>query len=95
MARNYFAACLIAALALGACGKDKSAADATASKQLAAARGRGDSTRKVREAQAAADSVARVRYTACSDSMTTVMAKAPSRARARVTPAASAAMIEG
>ena len=78
MARNHLAAGLVAVLALAACGKGgHDDADAAATKKFAALRAHNDSVRKARAAAAAADSVARVRYAACSDSVSAVLAKAP------------------
>ena len=78
MARNHLAAGLVAVLALAACGKGgHDDAVAAATKKFAALRAHNDSVRKARAAAAAADSVARVRYAACSDSVSAVLAKAP------------------
>ena len=78
MARNHLAAGLVAVLALAACGKGgHDDADAAATKKFAALRAHNDSVRKARTAAASADSVARIRYAACSDSLTAVLAKAP------------------
>lgn len=78
MARNHLAAGLVAVLALAACGKGgHDDVDAAATKKFAALRAHNDSVRKARAAAAAADSVARIRYAACSDSVSTVLAKAP------------------
>ncbi len=90
MARNHFAVCMIAALALGACsGKKQAAADAEASRTIATLRAHNDSIRGARAA-AAADSVAHARYATCVDSVTAVVAKAPVRGKTKVTPAAAA-----
>ena len=78
MARNHLAAGLVAVLALAACGKaGHDDADAAATKKFAALRAHNDSVRKAHAAAAAADSVARVRFAACSDSVSAVLAKAP------------------
>jgi hypothetical protein len=78
VARNHLAAGLVAVLALAACGKGgHDDADAAATKKFAALRAHNDSVRKARAAAASADSVARVRYASCSDSVSAVLAKAP------------------
>jgi hypothetical protein len=78
VARNHLAAGLIAVLALAACGKGgHDDADAAATKKFAALRAHNDSVRKARAAAASADSAAHVRYAACSDSVSAVLAKAP------------------
>ena len=70
MARNHFAACIVAALALGACGKpDTATADAAARRKVAAIRAHHDSLQQA-HAKAAADSVNRALYAMCSDSVT-------------------------
>ncbi len=64
MARNHLAACLVATLALGACGGAKQhAADDVAAKKVAAQRAHNDSVRKARATMAVPDSVAQVRTT--------------------------------
>jgi len=78
VARNHLAAGLVAVLALAACGKGgHDDADAAATKKFAALRAHNDSVRKARAAAASVDSVARIRYAACSDSVSAVLAKAP------------------
>ncbi|HXE58138.1 MAG TPA: hypothetical protein VNK43_09060, partial [Gemmatimonadales bacterium] len=67
--------CLLLAIALAGCGGGgEAAADEDAAVDLAALRARRDS---VRQARAAADSAARVRWTACTDSVTAEMRKTP------------------
>ena len=94
MARNHLAAGLVAVLALAACGKGgHDDADAAATKKFAALRAHNDSVRKARAAAAAADSVARVRYAACSDSVSAVLAKAPVSKKKKAPTADSVATI--
>ncbi|MGE5092747.1 MAG: hypothetical protein ACM3OH_11330 [Bacillota bacterium] len=94
MARNHLAAGLVAVLALAACGKGgHDDADAAATKKFAALRAHNDSVRKARAAAAAADSVARVRYAACSDSVSAVLAKAPVTKKKKAPTADSVATI--
>ena len=70
MARNYFAAFLLVSLALGGCSKKEEPADQPV--DLAALRAKRDS---VARARAQADSIALVRYTTCSDSVTGALNK--------------------
>jgi hypothetical protein len=66
------------AIASAACGKGaKDDAKEAGLKKYAAMRVHNDSVRKARAAAAAADSVAGIRYAACSDSVSAVLAKAP------------------
>lgn len=87
MARNLLAAVLLLGLALGGCGKKDDAADQAV--DLAALRAKRDS---VARAKVRADSIALVRYTTCSDSVTSALSKtsagrrAVSRARTAGTP---------
>ena len=94
MARKHLAAGLVAVLALAACGKGghDDAKDAQL-KKYAAMRVHNDSVRKARAAAAAADSVARVRYAACSDSISAVLAKAPVTKKKKAPTADSVATI--
>ena len=94
MARNHLAAGLVAVLALAACGKGaKDDAKEAMLKKYAAMRVHNDSVRKARAAAAAADSVARVRYAACSDSISAVLAKAPVTKKKKAPTADSVATI--
>ena len=94
MARNHLAAGLVAVLALAACGKGaKDDAKEAMLKKYAAMRVHNDSVRKARAAAAAADSVARVRYAACSDSVSAVLAKAPVSKKKKAPTADSVATI--
>ena len=77
MARNYLAAMLLLGLALGGCGKKEDAADQAV--DLAALRAKRDS---VARAKARADSIALVRYTTCSDSVTAALSKTSAGRRA-------------
>ena len=77
MARNYLAAVLLLGLALGGCGKKDDAADQAV--DLAALRAKRDS---VAREKARADSIALVRYTACSDSVTAALSKTSAGRRA-------------
>lgn len=77
MARNYLAAVLLLGLALGGCGKKDDAAEQPV--DLAALRAKRDS---VARAKARADSIALVRYTACSDSVTGALSKTSAGRRA-------------
>ncbi len=79
MARNAFALALLTAIALGGCSqikgvlqgdKEEKAAEA----KLAALRVRTDSLRKARRV---ADSLAQIRFVACSDSLRAVLTKPP------------------
>ena len=89
MARNHLAAVLLLGLALGGCGKKDDAAEPAV--DLAALRAKRDS---VARAKVRADSIALVRYTACSDSVTAALSKtsagrrAVNRAKAAGTPVA-------
>jgi hypothetical protein len=67
VARNYLAAVLVIGFALAGCKKDEPTEQPV---DLAALRARRDSVAKAR---ARADSIATVRYTTCSDSVSTVM----------------------
>ena len=94
MARNHLAAGLVAVLALAACGKGaKDDAKEAMLKKYAAMRVHNDSVRKARAAAAAADSVTRVRYAACSDSVSAVLAKAPVTKKKKAPTADSVATI--
>jgi len=97
VARNHLAAGLVAVLALAACGKGgHDDADAAATKKFAALRAHNDSVRKARAAAATADSAAHVRYAACSDSVSAVLAKAPAPKKKKAPTADSvAAVISG
>ena len=77
MARNYLAAILLLGLALGGCSKKDDAADQAV--DLAALRAKRDS---VARAKARADSIALVRYTTCSDSVTAALSKTSAGRRA-------------
>lgn len=77
MARNYLAAVLLLGLALGGCGKKDDGADQAV--DLAALRAKRDS---VARAKVRADSIALVRYTACSDSVTAALSKTSAGRRA-------------
>jgi hypothetical protein len=70
VARNYFAAFLLLGVALSGCGKKEDPADKPV--DLAALRAKRDSVAK---AKAAADSVALLRYTTCSDSVIVLVGK--------------------
>jgi hypothetical protein len=89
VARNHLAALLLLGLAIGGCGKKEEAADQAV--DLAALRAKRDS---VARAKARADSIALVRFTTCSDSVTSAMSKtsagrrAVNRARTAGTPLA-------
>jgi hypothetical protein len=89
VARNYLAAIMLLGLALGGCGKKDDAADQAV--DLAALRAKRDS---VARDKVRADSIALVRYTACSDSVTAALSKtsagrrAVSRAKTAGTPVA-------
>ena len=76
MARNYLAALLLG-LSLGGCGKKDDAADQAV--DLAALRAKRDS---VARAKARADSIAQVRYTTCSDSVTAALSRTSAGRRA-------------
>ena len=77
MARNYLAAVLLLGLALGGCSKKDDPADQPV--DLAALRAKRDS---VARAKARADSLALVRYTTCSDSVTAALSKTSAGRRA-------------
>ena len=77
MARNYLAAALLLGLALGGCGKKEEPADQAV--DLAALRAKRDS---VARAKARADSIALVRYTSCSDSVSSALSKTSAGRRA-------------
>lgn len=77
MARNYLAAVLLLGLALGGCSKKDDAADQAV--DLAALRAKRDS---VARAKVRADSIAQVRYTTCSDSVTAALSKTSAGRRA-------------
>jgi hypothetical protein len=77
VARNYLAAVLLLGLALGGCGKKEDAAEQPV--DLAALRAKRDS---VARAKARADSIALVRYTTCSDSVTAALSKTSAGRRA-------------
>lgn len=77
MARNYLAAMLLLGLALGGCSKKEDAADQAV--DLAALRAKRDS---VARAKARADSIALVRYTTCSDSVTAALSRTSAGRRA-------------
>lgn len=70
MARKLLTACLLLGLAAAGCGKKEQAANETV--DLAALRARRDS---IQQARQRADSLARVRYQACSDSVTAELKK--------------------
>jgi hypothetical protein len=77
VARNYLAAVLLLGIALGGCSKKDEAADQPV--DLAALRAKRDS---VARAKARADSLALVRYTTCSDSVTSALSKTSAGRRA-------------
>jgi hypothetical protein len=77
VARNYLAAALLLGLALGGCGKKDEPADQPV--DLAALRAKRDS---VARAKARADSIALVRFTTCSDSVTAALSKTSAGRRA-------------
>lgn len=77
MARNHLAAVLLLGLALGGCGKKDNATDQAV--DLAALRAKRDS---VARAKVRADSIALVRYTTCSDSVTSALSKTSAGRRA-------------
>ena len=96
MARNYLAAVMLLGLALGGCGKKENAADQAV--DLAALRVKRDS---VARAKVRADSIALVRYTTCSDSVTAALSKtsagrrAVNRAKTAGTPVAEVVSVCG
>jgi hypothetical protein len=77
VARNAFAALLLLGLALGGCSKKDEPADQAV--DLAALRAKRDS---VARAKARADSIALVRFTACSDSVAAAMSRTSAGRRA-------------
>jgi hypothetical protein len=80
VARNAFALALLTAMALGGCSVLKGNKEAKeAEAKLVALRARTDSLRKARHV---ADSLARIRYAACADSVRTEMTK-PAVAKAK------------